>query len=168
MAQEGDALTLTCLEILTPGRAVNDEAAKWTFPASDPANSFFKVHSWPEVSTDHPGFRRKWSSVDADELLTPDRFNLSVATRTLLLDPLERSDDPERIVCGSVNGGSTSIDVDVVYPPTFTIRRVPAFGIPVVEGMKISMVSLNMKHPKAVLRGTAMLVRMKIVRSRPI
>ena len=145
VAQEGDALTLTCLEMILPGRVVNDDAAAWAVPVSNPANSIFKIHSFPEVSSD---FRRKSSVGDVttvDELMTSDRRNLSVATRTLVLDPLERADDPERLVCGSVDVGSTSVDVDVVYPPTFTIRRVPAFGIPVVEGMKISMVRYFLK-----------------------
>jgi len=138
-AQEGDSLSLTCLQIL-PNDLVNDGAAEWSVLGSNPANSFFKVHS---VTKDSGNLERTQKSETESE----NDSNTAVATRSIVTDPLERSDDPLRFTCQSGDAisddvivGATFVDVDVVYPPTFTIRRVPAFGVPVVEGMRISMV----------------------------
>ena len=128
--QEGDSVSLTCLQTL-PNNSVNEGPAKWTVHGSKPSNSLFKMHSLT-------------ANFEEEHLGTHfDGLNVSVATRTILTDPFERSDDPLRYTCLSddVIGGATFVDVDVVYPPTFTIRRVPAFGVPVIVGMRISMVS---------------------------
>ncbi len=47
----------------------------------------------------------------------------------------------ERLRCESalVRGDVTGVAVAVDHPPTFTIRRTPAFGMPVAEGMTVSL-----------------------------
>ena len=136
-AQEGDSLSLVCLQILPSHRhQVDEETAKWTIAGSKPVvDSSFKIHSWSKNSAENH-FRREISSENNFH------SNLSVATRSIVLDPLERSENPMNFECGSTTDGKTSVEVAVVYPPTFTIRRIPAFGIPVVEGMRIALVSI--------------------------
>ena len=65
-----------------------------------------------------------------------------IATRTIRIDSLERSVNPIDLECvadTSVDDGdkvtrrreNLVVSVEVNYPPTFTIRRTPAFGVPV-------------------------------------
>jgi hypothetical protein len=116
-AQEGDSLALTCLHASTSPKT-GDAVPAWKVAGSKPADSSLELH----------------------ELPSDGGFNVTVSTRTIRFDPLERSDAPLRLDCAAVAGSDARVTVDVAFPPTFTIRRVPAFGIPVVEGMKISMV----------------------------
>ena len=121
-AQEGDSLSLTCLSNVSTSNI--ESAAKWK--TSSLAASSFKVYSWPDK---HP-------TTDNGH---PPSFNESLVAQTITLDPLERSENPLKFECRSATN-SESVTVDVTFPPTFTIRRVPGFGIPVVEGMRISLV----------------------------
>ena len=135
--QEGDSLSLVCLQILPshPHHQVDEKTAKWTITGSKPVDSSFKIHSWSKNSAENH-FRREIS------IENNVHSNLSVATRSIVLDPLERSENRMNFECGSAIDGKTSVEVAVVYPPTFTIRRIPAFGIPVVEGMRIALVNI--------------------------
>ena len=52
------------------------------------------------------------------------------------LRDVERSSNGAELACAYDGGEKAAVTVHVEYPPTFTIHRVPAFGIPVVEGEK--------------------------------
>ena len=39
----------------------------------------------------------------------------------------------------NVSCGSTVVRIDVLYPPSFTIKREPQFGIPILEGMTVML-----------------------------
>ncbi len=144
-AQEGDSLSLICLQILSSHlrHQVNEEMAKWSIMGSKPVDSSLKIHSWSKNSADD--HLHKEISFES-KLENNVHSNLSVATRSIVLDSLERSENPMNFECESMIDEKTSekslVKVDVVYPPTFTIRRIPAFGIPVVEGMRIALVNM--------------------------
>jgi len=127
IAQEGDSISLTCLSRVSTSKI--DSAAKWK--TSSAAASSFKVYSWPDK---HRGTDNEHSST----------FNESLVAQTITLDPLERADNPLNFECESATN-TQIVTVDVNFPPTFTIRRVPGFGIPVVEGMRISLVRKSFK-----------------------
>jgi hypothetical protein len=117
--------------------------AKWSITGSKPVDSYLKIHSWSKNSADD--HLHKEISLES-KLENNIHSNLSVATRSIVLDSLERSENPMNFECESMIDEKTSekslVKVDVVYPPTFTIRRIPAFGIPVVEGMRIALVNM--------------------------
>ena len=39
----------------------------------------------------------------------------------------------------NVSCGSTVVRIDVLFPPSFTIKREPQFGIPILEGMTVML-----------------------------
>ena len=47
----------------------------------------------------------------------------------------------------NVSCGSTLVKIEVHYPPSFTIRREPQFGIPIVEGMTVLLGCDVDSHP---------------------
>ena len=121
-AQEGESLTLTCLEISTE-RSGFELSTPWS-TGSKPIESVLQVHTWPTEETQQ-------------------QQRQHVVSRSLVIDSLERSDGPIHFECKSSKQETEVVIVDVNFPPTFTIRRVPAFGIPVVEGMRISLVKIR-------------------------
>ena len=39
----------------------------------------------------------------------------------------------------NVSCGSTLVKTDIFYPPSFTLKREPAFGIPILSGMTVTL-----------------------------
>jgi hypothetical protein len=48
----------------------------------------------------------------------------------------------------SAHFGVASLILEVHYPPTFTIKRTPGFGIPVIEGMTMELECLVDVYPQ--------------------
>ena len=130
-AQEGESLTLTCLEISTE-KSGFELSTPWSTD-SKPIESVLQVHPWPTEESQQQQQQQQQQSHVA---------TAHVVSRSLVIDSLERSDWPIHFECKSSKQETEIVIVDVNFPPTFTIRRVPAFGIPVVEGMRISLVKI--------------------------
>ena len=130
-AQEGESLTLNCLEISTE-KSGFELSTPWS-TGSKPIESVLQVHPWPTEESQQQQQQQQQQSHVA---------TAHVVSRSLVIDSLERSDWPIYFECKSSKQETEIVIVDVNFPPTFTIRRVPAFGIPVVEGMRISLVKI--------------------------
>jgi len=65
----------------------------------------------------------------------------------LRLSDVNRTMNGADLSC-SAHFGVASLSLEVHYPPTFTLKRTPGFGIPVVEGMTLSLQCLVDVYPQ--------------------
>ena len=130
--QEGDDLRVACAMIVRK-QNVRDAAKnvlKWTSKTASIVSSL-------ELS----------AGQDTVEYFVQNNDDVIGFLAVLELPDVNRTLNGADLSC-SAHFGVASLGLEVHYPPTFTIKRTPGFGIPVVEGMTLSLECLVDVYPQ--------------------
>ena len=125
--QEGESLTLLCGVIINKEKEENS-ALQWALEQSEDNN---------EVDNQDL-LNRDGLSQETYEYFIQNNDHLVGALSSATLSPVDRGSNLARVSCSS-QSDIADLVINVEYPPTFTLKRTPGFGIPILEGMTVSL-----------------------------